>query len=252
MRQSVIIKTIVVMGLVALVAGCSGEVRRLQGANQELVKQRDALRDKIASLEAQLQQQQAAQGDLEAKLKRAQADVDYWKGQSEAYSSAYDKSKTLQEGISEKVMRDLARQLGAEYLPGGGLRLASDILFDSGKAELKAQAKGALDQAAQAFQSQEAMSLFLRVDGHTDSQPIRASSWKDNMQLSQARARAVWLELKTKGVAPERMYTAGFGEYRPIADNGTTAGRQSNRRVEILGGSRAGQRRSRFGGSHRC
>ena len=52
------------------------------------------------------------------------------------------------------------------------------------------------------------------------------------MELSQARARAVWVELKG-GVSPERMYTAGFGEYRPADSNATSKGRQVNRRVEI-------------------
>ena len=53
------------------------------------------------------------------------------------------------------------------------------------------------------------------------------------MELSQARSRAVWLELKADGVAPQRMFTAGFGEFVPIDTNSTAAGRAVNRRVEL-------------------
>mgnify|MGYP000257884104 CR=1 FL=1 len=159
---------------------------------------------------------------------------DYWRGQAEVYSAAIDKYKALgAPGIGEQVMRQLAEEMGGIYLEGGGIRLASDVLFDSGKTSLKSAAVDSLRKAADAFLAKETVDFHLRIDGHTDSQPIKFSKWKDNMELSQARSRAVWLELRKDGIAPERMFTAGFGEFVAIDDNATAEGRSNNRRVEI-------------------
>jgi len=220
--------------LAASAVGCSTEVSRLQGANQQLVKERDELYAQIADLKALLDQNQARITQLEDDLKKAQIDIDYWKGQAGAYGDTLEKRRQLGEmGFPEKFMKELADKLNAVYLPGGGIRLSSDVLFDSGKADLKSAARDSLKQVSEAFTSQQAAGLCLRIDGHTDSQPIKYSKWKDNMELSQARARAVWVELKTGGLPPDRMYTAGFGEYSAIDTNATAAGRANNRRVEL-------------------
>ncbi len=227
-------RILVLLAAALIATGCTAELRRLQGANQQLVAQQDALNAEIADLNAQLDEANQAKGDLEAQIEKLQKDVEYWQGQAEAYSQAIDDYKALGvPGIGEEMMRRLAADMGGIYLEGGGIRLASDVLFDSGKATLKAQALDALQKAADAFQRREAADLHLRIDGHTDSQPIRYSKWKDNMELSQARARAVWVELRNRGIAPERMFTAGFGEFVPIDDNSTDEGKANNRRVEI-------------------
>ena len=74
---------------------------------------------------------------------------------------------------------------------------------------------------------------MLRIDGHTDNERIKVSGWKDNMELSQERARAVWVALRGMGLAPETMCANGYGEFHPVADNRTAAGRAQNRRVEL-------------------
>ena len=228
-------KALVVLALVVVATGCTGELRRLKGTNQQLVAQRDSLNDEIADLKAQLAREQQARGELEAQIAKLTADVDYWRGQAEAYSKAIDEYKKLGalQVIGEEAMRDFAAAMGVPYSEGGGVVLASDVLFDSGKVTLKAAAAESLKRAAGALQRDEARELHLRIDGHTDNVPIKHSKWKDNMELSQARARAVWVELRKNGVAPERMYTAGFGEFVPIDDNSTPEGRAINRRVEI-------------------
>ncbi len=231
----VIQKTLVVLALVAIATGCTGELRRLKGTNQQLVAQRDSLNDEIADLKAQLARGQQSGGELDAQIAKLTADVDYWRGQAEAYSKAIDEYKKLGalQGIGEEVMRQIADAMDGKYIEGGGVMLASDVLFDSGKVTLKAAAVESLKRAAGALQSKKAQELHLRIDGHTDNVPIKHSKWKDNMELSQARARAVWVVLRKNGVAPERMYTAGFGEFVPIDDNSTPEGRSINRRVEI-------------------
>ena len=112
-------------------------------------------------------------------------------------------------------------------------RMLDQVLFDSGKAELRHSAAGVLDKVAQALQS--AANQPVGVEGHTDNVPITRSGWADNKALSLARANAVVEHLTQKrGVDPSRLTAIGYGEERPIAPNDTAAGRQKNRRVEII------------------
>ena len=79
----------------------------------------------------------------------------------------------------------------------------------------------------------------VRVEGHTDDQAVRAvegrPGWNSNWELSTARAEAVLgLLLAEPGVAPGRMSVAGYGAYRPVADNATAEGRRTNRRVDLV------------------
>ncbi len=232
-RRAIGFGFLVVLALV-VASGCTTDLRRLQGANQELIAQRNALNRQIADLEAQVARERQGKSELEGQVRRLQTDVDYWREQAEAYSEAIDQYRQVAvPGIGEQFMRGLADEMGGIYLEGGGIRLESDVLFDSGRSTLKSEAIAALQRAGAAFRQREAENLYLRIDGHTDSQPIRFSPWDDNMHLSQARARAVWLQLVEHGIAPERMFTAGFGEHLPIDDNATPEGRARNRRVEI-------------------
>jgi chemotaxis protein MotB len=217
-----------------LATGCTTELRSLQGANQQLVAQREVLNQQIADLDAKLAEEKQGKAELEAQIRKLEADVDYWTGQAQAYNDAIARYKAIGvPGVGEQMMQGLAADMGGVYLEGGGIRLASDLLFDSGKTTLKSAAVTALQRAGEVFRSRDAEGMYLRIDGHTDSQPIKYSKWENNMELSQARSRAVWVELRKNGISPERMFTAGFGEFVPIDDNSTAEGRANNRRVEI-------------------
>lgn len=108
------------------------------------------------------------------------------------------------------------------------VNISSDVLFDSGKATLRTAAKKTLDQVAEALNGQYA-GKSLRVEGHTDSDPIRLSKWKSNEELSEARAKSVRDYLVSKGVAASRITTAGMGADKPRGDI-----KSRNRRVEIV------------------
>jgi chemotaxis protein MotB len=73
----------------------------------------------------------------------------------------------------------------------------------------------------------------LRIDGHTDDRPISSSQFPSNWELSTARAVAVLKYLASRGIPPDRLAAAGFGEFRPIDTSGTDEGRRRNRRIEI-------------------
>ena len=76
---------------------------------------------------------------------------------------------------------------------------------------------------------------YLRIEGHTDSQPIRKSEFSSNVDLSAERAMSVLTYLETVGRIPSaKLYIAAYGPHRPIADNASADGRARNRRVCIV------------------
>ena len=102
----------------------------------------------------------------------------------------------------------------------------SSVLFDVGKADISPEGKQSLDTLAAAILDLEReippdIPWILRVDGHTDSPPMTGDGqFKSNWELSAARAVAVVQYLVSKGVEPDRLAAAGFGEFQPI-DKGT-------------------------------
>jgi chemotaxis protein MotB len=112
-------------------------------------------------------------------------------------------------------------------------RMLDQVLFDSGKAQLRQSAHPVLDRVAQVLQ--EVAGQPVGIEGHTDNEPIKHSGWADNNALSQARAQAVATYLIDRhGIPASRLTVIGYGESRPIMPNDTTAGRAKNRRVEII------------------
>jgi outer membrane protein OmpA-like peptidoglycan-associated protein len=104
----------------------------------------------------------------------------------------------------------------------------SDVLFDTGKADLKPGAREKLARLTGVLLSHPG--LHVEVEGHTDS--VGADTY--NQQLSETRAISVRDYLVREGIAPTTVGTAGFGESKPVASNGTAAGKQQNRRVELV------------------
>lgn len=110
----------------------------------------------------------------------------------------------------------------------------AEVLFDSGKAKLKNASLDTLSKVAGVLNS-TVRDLNIGIEGHTDNVPITKSSWKSNWELSTARALSVLHYLVTdQSIDPNRLSATGYGEYRPVADNATSEGRQKNRRVEIV------------------
>lgn len=106
-------------------------------------------------------------------------------------------------------------------------KLKSDILFDTGKSDLKPEAKKNLKDMAEIMKKYP--ENVLTIKGYTDS----TGSQKINEDLSQKRAEAVKSELVTSGLAVDVVGTQGMGPANPVADNKTSDGRKQNRRVEI-------------------
>jgi outer membrane protein OmpA-like peptidoglycan-associated protein len=104
----------------------------------------------------------------------------------------------------------------------------SDVLFDTGSATLKPGAREKLARVAGVLLAYPG--LEIDIEGHTDS----VGSDDYNQQLSERRADSVRAYLVQQGIPRDTVEAMGFGESRPVVDNGTAAGRQQNRRVELV------------------
>ena len=112
------------------------------------------------------------------------------------------------------------------------IEIKDTILFDPGKAELKKNSREILDKITLLIQEFENKII---IEGHTDNVPINTYRFPTNWELSAIRATTVVRYfIEERGVDPERLSVAGYGEYQPIAPNDSPENRSLNRRVNIL------------------
>lgn len=137
----------------------------------------------------------------------------------------------LEERLAQEIKEKQVRLKMEEK--GLVVTFVAEVLFDSGKAELKKESLPILDKVAKVLR-EEVPTHHISIEGHTDNQPIKYSPWKSNWELSVHRALSVLHYLESKGVDPTKMSATGYGEYKPVASNQTPQGRQLNRRVEIV------------------
>jgi len=114
------------------------------------------------------------------------------------------------------------------------ITFVSEVLFNSGKAELIDDSLAKLSKVATVLKT-TVSDLNVGIEGHTDNVPIRHSGWKSNWELSTTRALSVlhYLQDEEK-IKPKRLSATGYGEFQPVTSNITKAGKQKNRRVEIV------------------
>ena len=136
-----------------------------------------------------------------------------------------DLETAMQELIDQEMIRIQRAPSWVE------VEIKADILFPSGSAEIESSAMAVLDRIAVIL---AARPYPLRIEGHTDTRPIRTSQFPSNWELSAARAARIVRLFETHGIASSRMVVAGMGENRPLADNSTEEGRNRNRRVTIV------------------
>ncbi|WP_431102429.1 OmpA family protein [Roseateles noduli] len=128
---------------------------------------------------------------------------------------------------ANRLQRELA-EIQAKPTPQGLVVMLQDVLFDTGKATLKEGAYSRLDTLSSALRNHPERRIL--IEGFTDS----TGSAESNLTLSRARAESVRDALAKRGVEAGRIDVRGNGEARPVASNDTAAGRQQNRRVEIV------------------
>lgn len=149
--------------------------------------------------------------------------------------------------LEEKNKLEKARRSAEQRLKGTGVSvkikeghisivLPSSILFNSGQIKLKKQAKNSLTKICSVLKKDFPKEM-IRVEGHTDSDPIKRTkqAYKSNWELSAMRAANVLHYLIDNcHLDPKKLYLSGFGEYQPVGSNKDKSGKEKNRRVEIV------------------
>lgn len=143
-------------------------------------------------------------------------------------------AKRLNRLLREALLGFKADELSIEIRDGKVYVSMSDkLMFASGKAEVQEKGKEALEVLARVLKKNPEFEIL--VEGHTDNVPIKTEKYKDNWDLSVARATAMVRILNEKhDLEAERLTASGRGEYDPKATNETAAGRAQNRRTEII------------------
>jgi outer membrane protein OmpA-like peptidoglycan-associated protein len=165
-----------------------------------------------------------------AEAARAAAEAQAQQAQSTATQAQQAAAQAEREKVElrEQLREQLNVILETRETARGLIVNLSDVLFDTGSANLKPGAREKLAKVAGILLAHPGLNI--EVEGHTDSVGTASS----NQQLSEQRARAVQDYLIRQRISPAAVATAGFGEGQPVATNGTAAGRQQNRRVEII------------------
>ncbi|GAA6155194.1 peptidoglycan -binding protein [Pyruvatibacter sp. HU-CL02332] len=214
------------------------ELTEQEKLTAEAQAQVELFNQQLAALRSQLSSLEAALEAAEAKDKANQTQI-------------ADLGRRLNSALAQKV-QELARARSEFF---GRLRVAlgnrddiqivgdrfvfqSEVFFDSGSAALNPAGQTELNKIATAIREiagdvPDDINWVLRIDGHSDSQPISTPEFPSNWHLSAGRAISVVRYLIDQGVPPNRLLAAGFGEFQPLADGASTDDLRRNRRIEF-------------------
>ncbi len=187
-------------------------------------KKYEALNVEHQNLRGLLERERAEKGQLADQVSQGQQTIEELQRQvAERNQSAADVT-----GFGEGY--DVSLDAAAGTIT---VTLPTAILFSAGKASLKRATSAELNHIHSVVQSQYG-GRRINIVGHTDSDPIKKSKWKDNWELSSQRALTVVRYLVKRGMPGDKIRAVGCGATRPIASNATTSGKGKNRRVEIV------------------
>jgi chemotaxis protein MotB len=237
-------------GLNDALARVNDALAQAQAALAQSKKSLDDANGTAASLQAKVDNAIAENAQLKKELERLGKNADKLLAEKGGLASALADAKARLEELRKAQAAAAARaQLYKEVLAkfqkmidAGELRIAlrngrmviqlqNDVLFDSGHTELKPAGQQAIAQVAAIFRT--IPDRKFQVAGDTDTVPIHTERYPSNWELSTARAVEVVRFLIAKGLRPEELSAAGYGEFDPVAPNDDAAGRARNRRIEI-------------------
>jgi chemotaxis protein MotB len=234
-----------VTGSTSLLEESQGKVAQLAGAlagektiSTRALAQVELLNQQIAALRSQLR---AIEGALDTSEKK----------EKDSQTRIADLGQKLNVALAQRV-QELSRYrsdffgrlreiLGSRpdfRVVGDRFVFPSEVFFDTGQAVLSPNGRTELDKLAGALldldrQIPAEIPWVLRVDGHTDIRPIASPQFPNNWSLSAARAISVVQYLISKGVSPQRLVAAGFGEFQPLDPDRTEDAFRRNRRLEL-------------------
>jgi len=222
-------------GLAAARAGLEEEEALNEAAQATIAllnNQMAALREELARLNEALNASEAREAELEAEV------VNLGRRLNAALASEVARLAAYQSEFFGRMMEILGDRSGVS-VSGDRFVFETDVLFDSGSAELNEEGFRSLSPIADALlvlidEIPSDLDWVLRVDGHTDRVPLGpAAPFASNWELSTARSLSVISYLESRGVPSRRLLAAGFGEHHPIAAGRTAADNARNRRIEL-------------------
>ncbi len=211
--------------------------RRSQAENDRLKAEADRLAAERARADADMAAQRMAQERQAAEAARAQADAARAaadaarlaaEGQAQQAQAAAAQADRERAELREKLRQQLSQVLETRETARGLIVNVSDVLFDFDSANLKPGAREKLARVSGILLT--TAGLNIEVEGHTDN--VGSDSY--NQRLSEQRASSVRDYLLRQGIMPTAVATSGFGESQPVVANDSAAGRQQNRRVELV------------------
>lgn len=234
---------LVVVALVALVAaGAAAMLWQAQGLLHEKLQAASA---KAAELSKAKQAAEARASAAEARSRSTDAELE--KARGELGSTRQELSALQQEAASADAQMQELQQMAARFqrmIDSGKLKitlrrgrmvvdLPAQVLFPSGSAELSDEGKQSLREVARILRSVQGKRFI--VGGHTDTKKLtKQAPFSSNWALSAARAVTVTEAMVRSGLRADQLVAAGYGPHDPVANNRTEAGRQENRRIEII------------------
>ncbi len=231
-------KTTTIVAALLLVTGCvttgtydkkAKEADAAAARAAEASARAAACDTKVADLERQLAAAQQQLGDAakaRQELEVRAASLAEQKGALEAKSKQYEQLAGQLEGQIKAGQIEISELRGKMTV-----KLKDKVLFASGSAKLNKDGQRALDAVADVFKDMQGKSVV--VAGYTDDVPTSGGPYKDNWDLSTARATSVVRYLASRGVPPRMLGAAAFSEFRPVVPNDSPASRSQNRRIEI-------------------
>ena len=198
-------------------------------ADEEARRQAELAAAREAQMKAEAEARQArmkAEADLAAA--KAKSEADALKAKEEAANAEAERARKAAEDLRAQLLQQFNRILETRDSPRGLVITMADVLFDTGKYNLRPATRESLAKVAGIVLGHPGLNL--QVEGHTDS----TGSDEFNQKLSEQRASTVREYFITQGLTPDSITAKGFGKDMPVADNSTPAGRQKNRRVELI------------------
>ncbi len=198
----------------------------------------ELLKQQILALSKQIAALQNSLGDSDKRDKQAQAQIaDLGQRLNVALAKRVQELSQYRSTFFGELKRSLGDRDDVQVV-GDRFVFQAEIFFDSGSADLAPQGYAELDKLAAALRDLETripkdLNWVLRIDGHTDIRPISTAAFRSNWELSSSRAISVVRYLISKGVPPNRLVAAGFGEYQPLSAGGADADLRRNRRIEL-------------------
>jgi len=209
---------------------CDGDLSAASKQIAKLRAQNSALADQVTGLGGKVSGLEGEKGELTGQLAASQAELE----QLRLARAAAEKRMAAFKALAAKLRAMIdSGKIKVEVRKGRMIVKMSDkILFDAGKTEIKPEGQAAIVQITEALKSVADRDFV--VAGHTDNIPIKSKKFASNWELSTARAVEVVRFMIQNGMDSAHVSAAGFGEFDPVGDNADDAGRQQNRRIEII------------------